>query len=344
MRLGIDPGMVNRRLIQTVVGEPGQEEIDRRIGALPKLPEHLLEVRVDHIYTQTLLAFCEFLKVPSLGEVLATEKGALFCSTEFIGPCPEIYEVDRADLPLVPKGNNKFQVRVELTTNRVRSDTTRGEFAKGAEQAIVGRIRDREGDTLVVQPLVIGGPWLHADDPAWADRAPWYSFHFFEHFVEDVDEFQPITDVPKPSEEEWQTAMQQIQEQAFKQCLAEILGEEAGKDWGGETSDHYSSHLTLSGARHTAAFLLKGPSSFKPMGLNHLGKNNDQIVRLASEPASLLVVQHAHEVLPAVRETLRVFAVQPGRARRYLVMDGRDSYRLLVAKNRLEQALDLSSS
>jgi len=29
----------------------------------------------------------------------------------------------------------------------------------------------------------------------------------------------------------------------------------------------------------TAAFLLKGPARFVPMGLNHLGKNNDQIVR-----------------------------------------------------------------
>jgi len=29
----------------------------------------------------------------------------------------------------------------------------------------------------------------------------------------------------------------------------------------------------------TAAFLLKGPARFAPMGLNHLGKNNDQIVR-----------------------------------------------------------------
>src|SRR5690606_37661125 len=134
MRLGIDPGMVNRRLIQTVLGEPGQREIDRRVSELPALREHLLEVRLDHIYTQTLLTFCEFMKVPPLGEILATERGALFCSTEFLGPCPEIYEVERASLPLVPKGNSKFQIRVELTTARIRSDTTRGELARGSEQ------------------------------------------------------------------------------------------------------------------------------------------------------------------------------------------------------------------
>jgi hypothetical protein len=40
------------------------------------------------------------------------------------------------------------------------------------------------------------------------------------------------------------------------------------------------------------------------MGLNHLGKNNDQIVRLSREPADVLIVQHSHEILPAVRETL----------------------------------------
>ena len=38
-------------------------------------------------------------------------------------------------------------------------------------------------------------------------------------------------------------------------------------------------HLHLKGSRMTAAFLLKGPARFVPMGLNHLGKNNDQIVR-----------------------------------------------------------------
>jgi hypothetical protein len=78
------------------------------------------------------------------------------------------------------------------------------------------------------------------------------------------------------------------------------------------------------------------------MGLNNLGKNNDQIVRLASEPADVLIVQHCHDILPAVRQTLRAFAVQPGRPRRYCLIDGRDSLRLLMGYGLYEKAVKLS--
>lgn len=80
-----------------------------------------------------------------------------------------------------------------------------------------------------------------------------------------------------------------------------------------------------------------------PALTDELGKNNDQIVRLSHEPASLLVVQHCHEILPAVRETLRAFAIQPGPlARRYCLMDGKDSLRLLTAYDLLDCALTLT--
>ncbi len=78
------------------------------------------------------------------------------------------------------------------------------------------------------------------------------------------------------------------------------------------------------------------------MGLNHLGKNNDQIVRLSHEPAEVLFVQHSHEIMSPVRETLRAFCVQPSNPRRYCLIDGRDSLRLLVAYGLLDKAKELS--
>ena len=108
--------------------------------------------------------------------------------------------------------------------------------------------------------------------------------------------------------------------------------------------DELAAHITLNNRRTTAAFLLKGPSHFSPMKLNHLGKNNDQIVRLAKEPAQVLFVQHCHEVTPAVRETLRAFAVQPGNPRRFCIIDGKDSIRLLKAYGLLDKAKELSDN
>jgi hypothetical protein len=137
--------------------------------------------------------------------------------------------------------------------------------------------------------------------------------------------------------------MRLVSENAFKLCLARILGDSVTSDWGGETSDYYTSHIHLRGRRVTAAFLLKGPARFAPMNLDHLGKRNDQIVRLANEPAQVLFVQHSHDILSPVRETLRAFAVQPGRNRRYCLIDGRDSLRLLQAYDLYDYALEISA-
>lgn len=77
------------------------------------------------------------------------------------------------------------------------------------------------------------------------------------------------------------------------------------------------------------------------MGLNNLGKNNDQSFRVAQGSADILFVQHRHEITSPVSETLRVFAVQPGRPRYYLVY-GYDSLRLLQTYDELDRAIELS--
>jgi len=207
--------------------------------------------------------------------------------------------------------------------------------------AVFAKLRTYRDGTLIFEPLLMGSPWLSSETDEDPFPGPeWYSHAFFENFIDDVDDFSAVRNVPAPSDF---SVMRDISEAAFKQCLAEILGDTARPDWGGEMSDHFAAHLQLSGKRTTAAFLLKGPANFTPMGLNHLGKNNDQIYRLAQTPAGLLVVQHSHEIQEAVRATLRAFAVQPGAVRRYCLIDGKDSLRLLVAYDKLERARELSA-
>ncbi len=169
----------------------------------------------------------------------------------------------------------------------------------------------------------------------------WWSHEFFEHFVEDFDEFNKVPEYPKPTDI---LPMKQVSEAAFKVCLASPLGDSVSKDWGGETSDYFTAHLHLQGRRVSAAFLLKGPAWFSPMTLNHLGKNNDQIYRLSQEPVDVLIVQHCHEITPAVRATLRAFAVQPSNPRRYSLIDGRDSLWLLQAYGLYEKSVELTNA
>ena len=337
----IDPGFVHRRKIETILGDPGIQIINEMIAKLPDLPTGLRDAQVDRIYKTVFLVLVDQWKVPSLHQLIAEGKGRLFCSVEKFGPCPAIWDnPPRVASDWIPTGDASLKVRFEYSTDKVRSDTLRSQLASGDDIAICGSIRNLSGDTLLVEPLIMGGPWIPDSDTATFD-AMWFAQDFHENFVEDFDEFSKVADTPVPADSK---VMADVTEAAFKQCLANIIGGDAPKDWGGETSDLYSSHLHLAGKRTSGAFLLKGPAKFKPMTLAHLGKNNDQIVRLAQEPAQVLIVQHCHEILSPVRATLRAFAVQPGRPRRYCLIDGRDSLRLLQAYDQLETALKLSKA
>ncbi len=335
----IDPGFVNRRKIQTLLGEKGMQIVDREISQLPpQLPDGYREGRIDHIYTQVLLDYCKVFKIKTLEEVLASECVTMFCSTEKLAPCGDIF-AERTSSRIIPKGNCEYRVEIQYSTMHISSATLKSELHRGAELSLIAELHQKEGDLLIFHPFIIGFPWLFSDNPEWEEKIMWWRYDFFENFIEDFDEFGKVKKTPESKSYE---PMRDISEQAFKTCLAEILGDPTKKDWGGEASDHYTAHLHLNGKRVTAAFLLKGPSRFASMGLNHLGKNNDQIYRLSQEPAEVLFVQHCHEITQPVRATLRAFAVQPSRPRRYCLIDGKDSLWLLKAYGLYEKAIELS--
>lgn len=129
--------------------------------------------------------------------------------------------------------------------------------------------------------------------------------------------------------------MKNVPEAHVKMVVAELLTEPVKNDWGGEENDHYSANATVAGRRRTAAFLLKGPTKFREMTPAMCGKNGDQIYRLANAGADVSVVQHSDLIGAAVRETLRSFIVRPGHHRKFCVMDGQATYRLLKAYDRL---------
>ncbi|MBW2664198.1 MAG: hypothetical protein JRD93_20040 [Deltaproteobacteria bacterium] len=336
----VDPGFVHKRKLQTILGPEGMRIVDEMISRIPPLSEWQREVRIDHIYKNIFLEFCKIHGIKTLEEVLSEEKGRMICSTVTLAACKNVYDSQRAVSVWVPRSNDcKRRVEFHYSTDLIASDTLKSELYQGGDVSVVAELYSATEEVLVFHPLIMGFPWLRTSDPAWEDKIMWWNRNFFENFIEDFNEFSEVKKYEKPHDFK---PMKQISEQAFKKALGKILGDQISKDWGGETSDHFTSHLHLTGRRVTAAFLLKGPARFSPMGLNHLGKNNDQIVRLAQEPADVLVVQHCHEIMPPVRSTLRAFAVQPYGARRYCLIDGKDSLWLLQAYGLYEKALKWS--
>ncbi len=154
---------------------------------------------------------------------------------------------------------------------------------------------------------------------------------FNEVHVSMIDNFRLVNDQPRPKLSTLKL-LRQVPEAEVKKAFAEIIGEPTiPKDWAGEKSDLFSTYVQINGRRISTAFAFKGPAQFKPMTMASLGKNGDQIDRLFSEPADLLVLQHCHVIETPVRSAMRAYANQINKPRMYCVIDGFDTCRLLRA-------------
>jgi len=326
-KLIVDPGFVHHRKIQTILQEQGTAIINKQIANIsPSTPEWQKNVVIDHIYTRTLLDFCKVNGINTLEQILLQQRGRLFCSIVKLKPCKYLYDKPRAVLEAEPFEGSNLIVEFHITTSRVTGDTLRSHLCDGGEFAIVAEQFGLDGNRLIFNPLIIGFPYLEdieTGNLSWDRYSDYYNLH-----LEDFDEFSRVKEHTMPVQFE---IMKEVKEPVFKAALGKILHESTYEDWGGEASDFLTSHLHVKGKRIRAAFLLKGPARFSPMTVKHLGKNGDQIVRLAHEPADVLIVQHCHDITSPVIETLKIFATQPSNPRFYCLVDGRESLRLLNA-------------
>ena len=157
----IDPGFVNFRLVETVVGAVGTGEINRLIATIPSgTPDWQMRMRLNHVYTRVALAYCSHVPAPSLRETLANKKGTLVCSTEHFGPCPQIYDASRVQIPILLDESYDLKPEVHLSTEHIRSDTTRSQLFEGDIESFIAVVHGFAGDRLILHPLVIGSPWL----------------------------------------------------------------------------------------------------------------------------------------------------------------------------------------
>lgn len=342
-RAGIDAGFLNYRRLFPFVPAPTREAIEWRIASLsPSIHAQLRELTRDYDYISAALYLANERGARTVQQILASGQymvGDVVSSSDEILGSHEVYEKERVVLRIHTECDFEKIAWLRLSTANIKADTTRMELSQRHQLSFVGTIDEIADDNIFIAPLVLGAPWLHPGPSGEAGFAlTWSRGEFFENFVEDIDEFSAVRDFPRAeASENWQI-LREVPERGVKAAICRILGDQQFKDWGGEQSDHFTTSIHLSGRRVSAAFLLKGPSDFTEMKAKHLGKNGDQIYRLAQEPAELLVLQHSHLVSPPVRATLRAFAVNPASPRRYLVLDGPDTYRLLVSHKLLDFA------
>ncbi|MFG0256561.1 MAG: hypothetical protein ACF8GE_01530 [Phycisphaerales bacterium JB043] len=332
----IDPGFINLRKCFSVFGEP---YINFYNEHAKKDGDWQDDLRNNHIAVEAALQICSAAKVPVLGELANTPRvGVIFCSTERLEGAPDVYEegIERVRNKVLLDAETDRTIWLDYGIEHFVASTGRSEQSHESYVSIIGQVRSVSDDALIIHPLIMGAPtfdhWRNSGIP---HSLAWYGFDLYQIFPEDIDQFSRIKTIDRESCNDWEETMKELSENFVKEQLATILGDETSRDWGGEQADHYSTSISIGGRRVSAAFLLKGPSKFREMTLEICGKRADQIVRLSKTNADLLIVQHSHDVGIAVRDTLRAFAVQPSNPRRYCIIDGRDTFRILKSYGNL---------
>jgi len=258
----------------------------------------------------------------------------LFRSTERLAFCLDLYEAARVDHAVETDIDFGKPVRISYHTEHLVSSTGKITLAEGSAggylHSIVGVLHNKP-DRFEIEPLVIGSPWFDHQRNSDHPLLMFIGREYGKILPEDIDQFAKMKDVQVANTDEWLCVMQSLPEVAIKHAFAGLLAEPIKKDWGGERNDHFSSNVSIGGRRRTAAFLLKGPAAFREMTLYMCGHRADQIHRLVDSDADISIVQHCHQIGEIVRRTLRAMRVYPGQPRKYCLIDGQATYRILKA-------------
>jgi hypothetical protein len=205
---------------------------------------------------------------------------------------------------------------------RVTFSTSNVELRGVRSQYVLGHVVATSDDAVELRPIVIATRLFAPSTRRWCDEE-WQRIDPSE-----VEQFADV-DFTAPVGYDELERLKAVPEASVKAMLARIIDEPVvPKDWGGEQCDLWTTRLRVDGRAHTAAFLLKGPSRFGPMTIGMLGKNGDQLERLARTSAEVLVVQHCHEIRPEVHSLLRSLASDYRHIRRYMLIDGFDTFSL----------------
>jgi hypothetical protein len=334
---------LNRRRVVELTGiDPISAGL--RFGDTRKLRDHMANLAELASLKEAIVGWLQSTKPPTLGQLLikdALNQNMLFTHfTNYFGRgLPAIHralERGKADVPMaelyakLDELRQRWRLSFRFHHEHLTSTSAWTELGGQHQLFALGLVTKVSEPVIEAIPYVIASPFPKLFEPATAIGQRWQSR--LQVPIEVIDSFAKIADVPPRPVKTDLERLRRIPEKDVKRAFAEIIGEPSiPKDWGGERSDLYSDRLVLDGDRVATAFIFKGPAHFAPLTPADLGKNGDQIDRLFSEPADMLVLQHCHEITPAVRGQMRAYAQQIGNLKLFCLIDGYDTMRLLRA-------------
>lgn len=316
------------------------------LDALQSLTDaHRAAMREDLIYKELADDFLQKAEVQSLSHQLLShgaEAAGLFVHHDSFW-CNGVTKYSRGDV--IPQGKQRpfihgkvvtgnGEIRLELPINpeHLMSSSASSYLSKQIRLFVLGHVVRLETDRIIGRPLAIASADFNFNDDAAKHelRRVWYEFG--EVKCGEIDSFKRVVDLDEPPTLDELKALKDIREDDVKGAFAEIIGEPyVGTDWGGEQSDLFSARLKFAGREINAAFAFKGPGMRQRLTIANMGKNGDQALRLAQEPAELLVVQHWREIDPQVRKLMRALVAEHLGQRMFCLIDGADTWRILKA-------------
>jgi hypothetical protein len=238
----------------------------------------------------------------------------------------------RATFSALLDTNPMIRVEGDFSAERLTCNSAVSQLSGTTRQFVLGYITD-VGDTVIkVRPIAIAWRWAGPQ----SGQSSWMGGDNAHVWPIQVDQFAHVDFRKRLVKTDLET-LRNVSEEYVKRSFAEILGEpEVPKDWGGEQFDLWvANRLTIDGVPQRAAFAFKGPARFHPMRIADLGKNGDQIDRLAQTAADLIVVQHCQTITAPVVNMLKAYATSPRNSKRYMTIDGYDTIRILRSSNKL---------
>jgi hypothetical protein len=336
---GIDSGYVNFQKCASILSS---ELFAKWVTKKTSDKDQMSKLMNARLMTELVLTQCHINKVRSLQEVLLSPQiGEMFTGVPKLSGRGVVGEQFESKLVSVLDEGSKTAV-LRYRKEHFFSDTHWIEIGNSSyDLAVVGQVRTIDENMIVLYPLLMGWETFNYDANSNAGYPKSFldslSFRDFEISVGQIAQFEKCSTIRNAPPAIWMPYMKSIPELAVKQKFCELLDIDPQKDWGGEECDVYGS-VTLGALDFRAAFLLKGPAGgrlFRAMLVKDLGKNSDQISRLAGTDAQILIVQHCHEISPAVHKTLKAFALQLPYPKLYCAIDGRTTYKILKAYGKL---------
>jgi hypothetical protein len=339
---------LNTRRVMELLGLDTLASGLRQVSSITEISDFMAANTVSVLLKNAVTQWLRATNPPTLGQPIITETLSTFSmfthySNYFFRGLSEIHAALENGKTTVPMAEaysklDEFRQGQRLSFNfhheHLVSKSAWDELSGQRRLLVLGAVKAISDCEIEAIPWVIANPLPNLPDVP-DDGSRISGFHWsnrLEIFVDAIDSFERVRDIKASGRENDLEALRQIPEDTIKRAFADIIGEPTvPEDWGGERSDLFTSRVTVDGRRISAAFAFKGPAKFHPMTMADLGKQGDQINRLFSEPADLLVLQHCHEITPPVRGMMRAFAQQMGNPRLFCLINGYDTLRILQA-------------